>query len=273
MPFGLQDRVLKVLRQSAMHNENGINKEHNDSATVCLLSGLSPEDLQFLLSHSHTADYRAQQEIVAQGDPVKFLYLILQGQVKTMRFDKDGKEATIRLLHAGETFMDAVIFMGSASPISAQALDEACLLQIPANIVRRHVLKDPQFAANMLRIITAHYKSAMQQIDLIVSKTPVERLGYYLLKLHLEQGVDKLQFDLPFQKAVIANQLGMTPETFSRALAQIKRMGINVDQKHITLKDTYALCYFCDWETATVCGRNTSADCPNADDCFKAGHC
>jgi CRP/FNR family transcriptional regulator, dissimilatory nitrate respiration regulator len=273
MPFGLQDRVIRVLRQSSMQNKPGSSVEQTDSATTCLLSGLAPEDLQFILSHSHTADYVPQQEIVAQGGVVKYLCLILHGQVKTMRCNDDGKEAAIRLLRSGETFMDAVIFMGGVSPISAQAMEQTSLLQIPADIVRRHVLKDPQFASNILRIVTAHYKNAIQQMESIVNKSPVERLGYYLLKLHLEQGVDRLDFDFPFQKAVIANQLGMTPETFSRALAQIKRMGIDVDQKHISLKDSYTLCHFCDWESAGACARSGSADCPDADDCTKAGRC
>jgi len=274
MPLGLHERVLRALRQSeAGTSAGGTPRESAAGPTASLLQGLSPENLEFLLSHSRIADYAPLQEIAAQGEPVRNLFLILEGQVKTTRSNDDGQEATIRLLRPGETLMDAVIFMGSPSPVSAQTMEASSLLLIPADTVRRHVLKDPQFATNMLRIVTTHYKHAMQQIDAIVTKTPVERLGYYLLKQHLEQGVERLELDLPFQKSVIANQLGMTPETFSRALAQIRKLGIDVDQKHIHLKDTYALCHFCDWETFNSCSRNQDSECPNTDHCRAHGRC
>ena len=94
---------------------------------------------------------------------------------------------------------------------------------IPAETIRRHALQDSQFACNLLKIVTKHYKNTMQQIDSIITKSPVERLGYFFLKLHMEQGSESMEIALPFPKSTIANHLGITPETFSRALGQIKK--------------------------------------------------
>lgn len=272
MPHNLREKVITALHDFQIQQQQ-VAAAQKDEGTTSIFQGLSPESLQFLLAHSHTRDYAPQEQIVAQGDQVSSLYLILQGQVKTVRLNDSGAEATIRLLRTGETFMDAVLFMGGPSPIGAVALEATTVLRVPADIVKIHILQDPQFSANMLRIVTAHYKNAIQQIDSIVTKAPVERLGYYLLRQHLEQGVDKLDIDLSFQKAMIANQLGMTPETFSRALAQIKKMGIDVEQKHIHLKDSFSLCNFCDWETMNICDGASDPDCPNAENCLLRGRC
>lgn len=240
---------------------------------VSLFQGLSDSSLQILLSGSHTKDFTAGQEIVRQGDSSDFLYFIIQGRIKTLRYSPDGEEATIRMLRPGETFMDAVIFMGGKSPINAKTIENSKLLMIPAETVRRHALHDPQFSCNLLKIVTRHYKAAMQQISSIVTKNPVERVGYYFLKQHIEQGSESMTVELPFQKSTIANHLGMTPETFSRTLGQIKKMGIKIDQEKLTLKDAYALCHFCDPDIAHSCLKSDTGKCPlSSGGCEKPCH-
>jgi CRP-like cAMP-binding protein len=230
--------------------------------SVSLFAGLSEESLHGLFSSSCVADFAEGRDIIRQGERPAFLYFLIEGSVKTLRYSAEGKEATIRMLRQGETFMESVIFMGGASPVNAVAIEDSRLLQIPAETVRRHALSDPQFACNLLKITTHHYKTAIQQLGSIIAKNPVERLGYYFLRQHIEQGHDSMEVALPFQKSTIANHLGMTPETFSRAMNQIKKMGINVDQETLTLKDAYVLCHFCDPDMAHICPRYATENCP-----------
>lgn len=238
-----------------------LTQSSNQNSPVSLFHGLSEDNLQSLLSNSTMRSVDQGREIIQQGDEVKYLYFIVEGSIKTLRSSMEGDEATIRMLKPGETFMDAVIFMGGTSPVRATALKASKLLLIPAAVVRQQVLRDGQLGENLLRIVTWHYKNAMQQIDSIVTKTPVERLGYYFLKLHLEQNPDSLNIELPFQKSMIANHLGMKPETFSRALKKIKEMGIDIDQDKISLHQAYSLCHFCDPDTAFSCPRHGTPEC------------
>jgi len=229
--------------------------------------------MDLLLSNAHQVSVRAGEGIIQQGDIPSFLYLVLEGQIKTLRIGTAGEEVAIRLLMPGATFMDAVIFMGATSPISACAMEKSKLLKIPAETVKKLALQDPTFACNLLRIVTSYYKTALQQIDSIATKTPTDRLGYYLLKYHLEQGGDSTQIKLPFQKSVIANHLGMTPETFSRALNQIKNLGIAVDHGTLVMSNPTLLCHFCDQDMASLCPRAGTDSCPA--DCLvraKTGH-
>lgn len=238
-----------------------------------LFQGMSEGHLQTLLSNSHVKEIPANTQILQQGDEAEILYYILDGKVKTQRFSPDGAEATIRMLGKGETFMDAVIFMGGKSPIAAQTVEDSRLLLIPAETVRRQAIGDSQFACNLLQIVTKHYKTAIQQIDSITTKNPIERLGYYFLRLHIENGSNNMDIDLPFKKSMIANHLGMTPETFSRALGQIKKMGIDVGQDKLTMRDAYALCHFCDPDTASACPRFGTENCPVAENGCGSSKC
>jgi CRP-like cAMP-binding protein len=237
------------------------SREFPETRKAQLFDGLSETNLQKILSFSVIREYKPMKLLVQQGDMPEAMYLLLEGNIKTLRFNENGEEATIRMLGAGDTCMEAVLFMGGPSPISAQTLTNCRILMIPAGIVRLHVLEDAQFALNIIRIVTRHYKNAMHQIDAMSIKSSLQRVGYYFLTKHLESGHDNLEFTLPFKKQTIASYLGMTPETFSRTLKQMKSMGIDVGDDFIRMKDAFSLCHFCDSDTAALCSRHDQVDC------------
>lgn len=231
-----------------------------------LLRGLSSESLAYLFdsSSSHTAE--ASQILVQQGDTPEFVILVLSGSIRTLRMDDSGKEATIRMLQPGDTCMEAVLFMGGPSPITVQSVGESRLIFIPKHIVKSLAARDAPFANNLLRIVTYHYKNAMHQIDAMNIKTPVQRVGYYLLVKFLERGKGNLEFFFPFKKSIIANYLGMTAETFSRTLCKMKNIGVTIHEEKVQIKTPYDLCLFCDSDTEALCGeknKKSYASCPH----------
>lgn len=226
-----------------------------------LFEKLSEESQQRILECSVLKNFEKNRILVQQGDTPKFVYLVLNGSIRTFRINEEGEEATIRMLEPGDTCMEAVIFMGGPSPINVQSVKKTKALMIPERIIKTLVLEDTQFAYNLLKIVTRHYKNAMQQIDAMNIKTPLQRVGYYFLLKHLEHGNDRLDFKLPFEKQMVANYLGMTPETFSRSLKQMRSMGITVEDDSIKMIDAYCLCHFCDTDTAALCPEHDSENC------------
>ena len=228
-----------------------------------IFQGLSEDALQNILENSTLQNYESGRTLVQQGEMPSHVYVIVEGGVRTLRTNIDGDEATIRMLESGDTCMEAVLFMGGPSPIAVQIIKKSQLMLIPGNFVKSFVLKDQQFATNLLKIVTHHYKNAIHQIDAMAIKTPVQRVGYYFLQKHIEQGPDNMDFELPFKKSTIANHLGMTPETFSRALSQIKKMGVTIEGEKIRIKEAYALCHFCDLDSEHQCTFSNKESCPH----------
>ncbi len=235
--------------------------EFNEFRRPQLFEKLSEESQQRILECSVLRDFERNRLLVQQGDTPRFVYLVLNGSIRTFRISEEGEEATIRMLEPGDTCMEAVMFMGGPSPINVQTIKNTKALMIPERIIKILVLEDAQFAFNLLKIVTRHYKNAMHQIDAMNIKTPLKRIGYYFLLKHLEHGNDKLDFKLPFEKQMVANYLGMTPETFSRSLKQMRAMGITVDDDTIKMKDAYSLCHFCDADTASLCPAHNTENC------------
>jgi len=234
----------------------------NEQKKPQLFEKLSEPSLEKLLQHSVMQDYESGRILVQQGDSPECIFLVIEGSLRTFRNEaENGHEATIRMLQPGDTCMEAVLFMGGPSPITVQTIQPSKVLQLPERIVKKHVAEDSQFAVNLLRIVTRHYKNAMIQIDAMNIKSPVQRVGYYFLLKHLEAGHESMEFELPFQKQMIANYLGMTPETFSRTLKQMKSLGIEIDGEKIKMRDAFSLCHFCDSDTASICPLHNKEHC------------
>ena len=53
--------------------------------------------------------------------------------------------------------------------------------------------------------------------------------------------------ELPFEKSLLANRLGMKPESFSRALARLRAHGVTVDREIVKIDDVGRLVSFVEY--------------------------
>jgi len=84
----------------------------------------------------------------------------------------------------------------------------------------------------------------VRQIKNLKLRTSTQRVGCYLLALSKRQGTPDRAV-LPFEKTLIASELGITRESFSRALSSLGRAGIRVDGQTIAILDARRLADEC----------------------------
>ncbi len=229
--------------------------------TIALFKNLEKDYLQTILDHSSVKELQANQTLISQEDSTEQIYIILEGTLKTSRVDKDGDEATLRLFKPQEICLDAAVFADGPSTINIQSTKKSKILAISNKFLYEQVPTNRQLALNFLKIVTKQYKNAIYQIDAISIKSPVHRVGYYLLLKYFELANKRLDFEIPFKKQTIANHLNMTPETFSRTLKHLKTMGVNIQNGRVSLDNRKVLCSFCDSDTAELCAKYKNGKC------------
>ena len=220
-----------------------------------IFSGLDRDAVECILAHSTAASYNKGQILVQQGDTPKYLYFIMSGSLITFRASKEGAISAIRLLGKGETCMDAVIYMDTASPIGVQAVKNAEILQIDSAFVKQYSDENSVFANNLIRILAKYYRDALYQLDGLAIKPTTQRTGHYLLQNYLS--TNSANFVMPFNRYLVASHLGMSFETLSRALSIIKDLGVEIKGSKVILSDPYALCTFCDEGTEAICKQKS----------------
>lgn len=207
---------------------------------TALFSALSRETAERLVDAPGTRVYEKGVLLFDQGAPAEFFYLVIDGWVKVFRSSIGGDETVVSLFQRGETFAEASIFMGGHYPVSAETVTTCRLLRFSGRKLREIVREQPEVALSMLASSSQHLKMLVSQIDHMKRLTAPQRLAHFLLKLGPRAG-GPCTIDLPYEKALLANRLGMTPESLSRALGKLKPLGVSVVRDSIGIADTAQL--------------------------------
>ncbi len=244
--------------------ENGVRTYMGLIQALPLFAGVDPETLQDLLKFSRIVSHNKGALIFMQGEQASRFYIVMEGWVKLFKGNADGQESVLQVMTVGGTLLETVIFNNSPFPVNAQAVDDVKLLSIPASIIREKLQNNKELAINMLATVAGRSQALISQFEQLTLKTVTQRVGWFLLKLFLENGDRTKGIKLPYDKSLIAGYLGMKPETFSRTLQTLKEeQGIDIERNTINLPDMFALCDYCDSDVADKCPRHDTKDCPN----------
>jgi CRP-like cAMP-binding protein len=208
-----------------------------------LFGGLSPESLAKITNNASPRDYPKKSLLFQEGDKADHFYIVLHGLVKLFRCSYDGNEAVIHVFGRGENFAECAMFIGAVFPVSAEVVSPARLLRLEGAVIRQVIREEPEIAFAMLASASRHLKQLVDQIEQMKVHTGPERVAEFLLGLTKKRSGPDL-ISLPFEKILIANQLGMKPESFSRALAKLRSIGVNSVDNHIAIDDTGKLLEF-----------------------------
>lgn len=231
--------------------------------TLPMFSKLNEKDLAVLLKHADIRSYEKGKLLFMQGEILSRYYLILEGWVKLYKSTDAGDEAVLQMLSSGDSLMEAAVFLNIPSLVSAQVVQDAKLLSLPAPIIRQSLADNKDLALNMIGGLSMRSQGLIRQIEHSRLKTATERVGWFLLKLGMEQSGGKANaITLPYDKSTIASYLDMTPETFSRTLKRFKNKGFHIQNDKITKPDPKALCSFCDESLSETCIFKDEPLCP-----------
>ena len=228
-----------------------------------LFSGITIENLYALLRNGQIRDFSKGKLLFLEGEPANRLYVVLKGWVKIFKGTVNGEETILQMLSGGDAIMESAVFLNTSFPVSCQVVEDATLLSIPAPFLREQIRNNNELALNLMAAMSHRSQGLIRQIEDARLKTVDERIGWFLLKLLLEQGRISRCVDLPYDKSLIASYLDMKRETFSRALKRMKEKGFKIENDTVVIPDLGALCGFCDQDTADQCAMHGTADCPN----------
>ena len=136
-------------------------------------------------------------------------------------------ETLIELVAPFDLILPAAVISGQPYLVRARVQADAQLLLIPAEAFRRALIADHTLCLAVLACQAAQFRRQMKQAKSVRLRSADERIGAYLLAL-AEANTGEGECRLPVEKRLIASQLGMTRETFSRALPGMARFGLRV---------------------------------------------
>lgn len=193
----------------------------------------------------HAVDIRLSRgEILFKRDePCLGMHVLVLGRIKLVTTSRHGTEKVIEIIHPGQSFGEAVLFLDQPYPVSALAVEDSLALFLPASILLSILDQDAQFARRMLAGLSMRLRTLVRDIESYTLASASDRVITYLL----EQlgGAGQGVVTLPVNKHLLASRLNLTPETFSRTLQKLsEQCDITVQGRDICIPDAGKLTRF-----------------------------
>lgn len=207
---------------------------------IAVFRGLKTETVAHMIAPATVATFTAREPIVQQDDPATAFFIVISGWVKLFRRNVAGDETVIEIMTKGGSFAEAAALTGSRYLATAEAVADARVARIPADHLVRCIRHNPDISVPMIASICQHMHYLVQRVEQLKAQSGVQRLAEFLASLTVnEEGACALQ--LPYDKTLIAGELGLTPESLSRAFAKLRGVGVTVEASRVAVRDVARL--------------------------------
>lgn len=179
-----------------------------------------------------------------QGEKPNFQLVILCGSVQLFGQSAEGREVLIEAMRAPDLVIPAAVLAGAPYLMQARVPEPSTFLLIHAGVFREAVATDPMLAHAVIGSLSQQFRRMVRQIKNLKLRSSTQRVGCYLLSLSARQGTPD-NVVLPYEKNLIASELGITRESFSRALSRLERTGIKVEGQRIAIVNRLQLATEC----------------------------
>jgi len=161
--------------------------------------------------------HRRDQLIVCEGDPADYIFLVLDGVVRSCRTFQNGARNILGFYLPGELFGWA----NQKHALSVEAATDAMILYHKRSALLAVAARDSRMA-NFLLAETTNELLRAQEHALLIGKSAKRRLATFLLDLSRRLGKTKY-LELPMSHQDIADHLALTIETVSRTITELER--------------------------------------------------
>jgi CRP/FNR family transcriptional regulator len=197
-----------------------------------------PKLLDRLLEKGQFSTFEPGKTLMEPGQFVKAVPLVLEGSIKIMRMDEDGKELFLYYLEAGETCALSLTCCSAARPSEIKAVveEKVTVLFVPIQVHEQLTDEFKQWKDFVSSTYQHRFQEMLTVLDAIAFKRMDERLMNYIVTKMKQLKTNELHTT----HQEVANELGTAREVISRLLKQLeKKKWIELGRNVIYIRDDF----------------------------------
>lgn len=178
------------------------------------------------------------ETLMKPGQFVKAVPLVLEGSIKIMRMDEEGKELFLYYLETGETCALSLTCCSAARPSEIKAVveEKVTVLFIPIQVHEQLTDEFKQWKDFVSSTYQHRFQEMLVVLDAVAFKKMDERLMNYIVTKMKQLKTNELHTT----HQEVANELGTAREVISRLLKQLeKKKWIELGRNVIYIRDDF----------------------------------
>lgn len=180
----------------------------------------SPELREKLNEYGQLKSFKSGEIILNENSNIRSIPLVINGSLKVIRTDEEGREILLYYIKAGESCI--MSFLGGlhheTSKVRAEIEEDADIIFLPIDKVSLFIKEYPQWLDYIFKLYHRRFEELLEVINAIAFKKVDERLVLWLTKKAQLTG-SKL---IAASHEQIANELGTARVVVSRLLKQLE---------------------------------------------------
>lgn len=196
-----------------------------------LFQGIADSDLFMMLEclGARVVQFRKKETIIAEGQPAKYIGIILTGSAQIVRVDYFGNRSIVADIRPPELFGESFACANvSAIPIDVVAAEDTEAMLIDCLRVTQPCGSSCRFhqqmVYNLLKIMATKNLMFHQKIEITSKRTTREKLMAYLL-LQAKKN-NSTSFEIPYNRQELADYLEVERSGLSVEISKLCRQGI-----------------------------------------------
>jgi CRP/FNR family transcriptional regulator, nitrogen fixation regulation protein len=177
------------------------------------------------LSHAKVSSsefkYRKDTEIFGQAEPADYIYQVIEGAVRSHKLLSDGRRQIGAFHLPGDIFG---LENGDFHRFTAEAIVDTTVRLVKRQSLEREAKNDPAMVRNLLNLTANNLQHVENHLLLLGRKSARERVAAFLVEMNCRLTEPDI-IALPMDRRDIADYLGLTVETVSRAISAYQRKG------------------------------------------------
>ncbi|MGY4358516.1 CRP/FNR family nitrogen fixation transcriptional regulator [Bradyrhizobium sp. i1.3.1] len=197
--------------------------------------GISSSSNQLVCLSEFT--YKKGTQIFGEGEPAEYIYQIKLGAARSYKMLNDGRRQIGAFHLSGDIFG---LVNGDLHRFTAEAVIRTTVRLLMRRRLEEAAQSDTVLARELLHLTTKNLQHAEDHMLLLGRKDALERVAAFLVEMD-QRSTAAAAMALPMTRRDIADYLGLTIETVSRALSRLRRAGVleftDVSQREINILD------------------------------------
>ncbi|MBM3554164.1 MAG: Crp/Fnr family transcriptional regulator [Alphaproteobacteria bacterium] len=204
-------------------------------------SVLDEASFGLVLAGAQVMTFGAGDVLFNQDEAAERLFVVIEGLIGLLVAIEDGRKSLIEMIGPWQMIGEAGLFDSGTYPVSARAIAPTKAVALPAAPFLKLARENAPFRLQLLAFLSARLRVLLRQIaDLKLMSAP-QRLASFLLGL-ADSRSGHATVKLNCERRIVASMLGMTPESLSRALRQLREIGVVSDARdRIDIADVEAV--------------------------------
>lgn len=197
-----------------------------------------PKLLQAILDKGQVMNLESGKVLMEPGQFIKAVPLVIEGSIKIMRMDEDGKELFLYYLDQGETCALSLTCCTATRPSEVKAVVEerATVIFVPVQIHEQWSDEFKQWKDFVSSTYQSRFQELLIALDAVAFKRMDERLMRYIVTKMKQHKANELHTT----HQEIANELGTSREVVSRLLKTLeKKKWIELGRNVIYIRDDF----------------------------------